>query len=515
MHYKPRMTVVVTLAVVLFVTLAVSQAEQAKTGGILRIAYSQDMTGMDPHKSLGIPAVYVMQNIFQNLVSLDEKLEFAPELAESWEATEGGKTYIFHLRRGVQFHDGTPFNAAAVKWNFDRLLNPKEGVRLRSRFSTVDRVEVVDDYTIKIVQKHPSRLLLSALASYSLSGLMIISPASYEKWGKKELMHHPAGTGPFIFDRWESGRFIRLKRNPHYWKPGLPYLDGLEFKIIREEVTRSVSLRRKEVDYVNRLPAEYVSSATKDPKVRILKGPATVMVYGYLNHTRKPFDNLSVRQAILGYGLNRQQLADTVFVGHGAPLLGMAPEGARGYVDLSEKYSYDPEKAVALLKEAGYDQRNPLEFEIVLNPFNAGFAAPLRTQLEKLGVVKVKVRVYDHPTFIRTIIKGNLDMGVTQSYPFLDIGDRLVIIESREIGGINLASVKDAQLDKLATAFRQAPDLPQWQQRGSELLEYMADNAVYVAMTTMPAIDAARDYVKGLQFRRHLRIQFETAWLDK
>lgn len=515
MSWKRCVTIVVILVVMLCIALSSVYAEQPKTGGILRIAYAQDMTGMDPHTSLGIPAVYVMQNIFQNLITLDENLEFAPELAESWKTTDGGKTYVFHLRRGVQFHDGTPFNAQAVKWNFDRLLDPEEKVRIRSRFSTVEQVEVVDDYTIKIIQKYPSRLLLSALASYSLTGLMIISPASYEKWGRKDLMHHPAGTGPFIFDQWESGRFIRLKRNPNYWKPELPYLDGLEFKIIREEVTRAASLRRKAVDYANRVPAEYVSNVTKDAKVRIFKGQATVMVYGYLNHNRKPFDDLRVRQALLGYGLDRQQLSETVFVGHGAPLLGMAPPGSQGYIDLLEKYPYDPEKAKALLKEAGYDAKKPLELEIVLNPFNAGFAAPLRTQLENLGVVKAKVRIYDHPTFIRSIIKGELDMGVTQSYPFLDIGDRLVILESREIGGVNLANVQDSRLDQLAEAFRRAPELPQWRQTGKDLLEYLADNAVYVSMTTMPAIDAARDYVKGLPFRRHLRIQFETTWLDK
>ena len=152
MRRTHRAAVAVCLFVILGMALTVVQAETPKRGGTLRIAYAQDMTGMDPHRSLGIPAVYVMQNIFQNLITLDEKLEFAPELAESWESPDGGKTYVFHLRQGIQFHDGTPFNAKAVKWNFDRLLNPEEKVRIRSRFSTVDRVEVIDDNTIKIVQ---------------------------------------------------------------------------------------------------------------------------------------------------------------------------------------------------------------------------------------------------------------------------------------------------------------------------------------------------------------------------
>lgn len=515
MKPKHGLSVVVALLGVLVLALLPSRAAQPKVGGTLRIGYAQDITGLDPHMSLGIPGVYVMQNIFQNLVTLDEHLEFVPELATSWDVTDGGKTYVFHLRRGVQFHDGTPFNAQAVQWNFDRLLDPQEGVRLRSRFAMVDRVEVVDDYTVKIVQKHPSRLLLSALASYSLAGLMIISPASYAQWGKQDLMHHPVGTGPFVFDQWEPGRFIRLKRNPHYWKPGLPYLEQLEFTIIKEQVSRAAALRRQEVDYVNRLPAEYVPQVSKDATLQLYKGPATVLVFGYFNMTRKPFDDVRVRRALLGYGLNRQQLAETIFLGHGDPLVGMVPQGSRGYIDLLETYPYDPTKAKALLQEAGYDARHPVEFELVLNPFNASFAAPLRTQLEQLGAVRMKVRIYDHPTFIRSILKGELDMGVTQSYPFLDIGDRLAILISKEQGGINLANVQDARLDTLVDAFSRASELAAWQQSGAALLTYLAEHAVYVGLTSMPAIDVARDDVQGLQPRRHLRLQFETTWLNR
>ena len=142
-----------TLALCLGFTLALLassglDAGEPRRGGTLRIGYVQDITGLDPHTSGGFPAAYIQQNLFQSLVTLNEALEIVPELADSWEVHDGGKTYVFHLRHGVQFHDATPFDAQAVKWNFERLLNPEEAVLFRGFFASVDTVEVVDAQTV-------------------------------------------------------------------------------------------------------------------------------------------------------------------------------------------------------------------------------------------------------------------------------------------------------------------------------------------------------------------------------
>jgi peptide/nickel transport system substrate-binding protein len=172
-------------------------AGEPRRGGTLRIAYEADITGLDPHTSLGIQAMYVEQNLFNTLVSIDENAEYVPDLAESWEVKEDGRVYIFHLRQGVKFHDGTDFNAEAVKWNFDRLLDPQENVITRSYFEPIlESVQVIDEHTLQITLKYPTNTLLPALAAYRV-GFMIISPASYKKWGRQDLPLHPAGTGPF------------------------------------------------------------------------------------------------------------------------------------------------------------------------------------------------------------------------------------------------------------------------------------------------------------------------------
>jgi len=189
---------------------------------------------------------------------------------------------------------------------------------------------VVDAQTVRIVQKYPSQMLLPALASYGLAGFMLISPTSYKTWGSKDLRLHPSGTGPFKFVQWERNNFIRLERNPHYWKPGLPYLDRLEFKIIKEGVTRLVALRGGEVDFANRVPIEQVRLVEKDPKIRLLKGPDMALVYTSFNTQQKPFDDIRVRRALAGYGLNREEISRVVFLGHASPLVSMVPPGRRG-----------------------------------------------------------------------------------------------------------------------------------------------------------------------------------------
>jgi ABC-type transport system substrate-binding protein len=490
-------------------------AEAPKRGGALRIGYWQDMTGMDPHTHIGIPAVYVMQNLFQSLVTVNEELEIVPELAESWEVKEGGQTYVFRLRQGVKFHDGTPFDAAAVKWNFERLFDPEEKAVMRAYFGAVASVDVIDAQTLKLTQKYPSQMVLPALASYGLAGFMLISPSSYKTWGKRDLPLHPAGTGPFKFVKWDQNTFILLERNTQYWKPGLPYLDRLEFKIIKEGVTRLAALRRGEVDFANRLPVEQVGLVEKDPKIQLFKGPDMALVYTWFNTQRKPFDDIRLRQALAGYGLDRAEIAKTVFLGHGSPLVSMVPTGARGHLDFPERYPYNPEKARALLKEAGYDERNPLQYTILLNPFNIIFAAPLKTQLERLGVVKVTIEVPDHPTFLKRILNHELDQGVTQSYPFLEAGERFRLFETKARGGLDWANAQDAKADTLVDEFYRATDAKLREQRAEAVLRYSAENALLLGLSTIPFFDAVRDDVKDFRFRRHLKVDFETVWLNR
>jgi ABC-type transport system substrate-binding protein len=260
--------------VVLFVFTSAAATQQAKHGGTLKIAFESDVPGMDPHTSLGVQVQVLIPSLFNTLVTIDENLEVVPDLASSWEVKDDGRTYIFHLHKGVKFHDGTDCDAEAIKWNFDRLLNPEEKVLTAPFFTMVEAVEPVDAHTLKITLQYPTETFLRALANYR-KGFPIISPTAYKTWGKQDLAAHPTGTGPFKLARWEQNALILLERNAQYFKPGLPYLDKIEFRIMKDGVTRATALRAGEVDFVNLVPIEHVERLSKDPKMRVLRGQET------------------------------------------------------------------------------------------------------------------------------------------------------------------------------------------------------------------------------------------------
>ena len=155
----------------------------------------------------------------------------------------------FTRARGVKFHEGSDFDAEVVRWNYQRAVDPDEDAFIAPFLSIVDSVEVIDAHTkkVKFTLKHPTRTLLPTLAINRV-GFLQMSPASYKRWGKDEVRLHPDGTGPFKLGKWEQNRIVVLEKNPHYFKPGLPYLDRVELQIIKEGVTRVTALRAGKVD---------------------------------------------------------------------------------------------------------------------------------------------------------------------------------------------------------------------------------------------------------------------------
>jgi peptide/nickel transport system substrate-binding protein len=492
-------------------------ADEPRRGGTLRIAYEADITGMDPHTSLGIQAMYVEQNLFNTLVTIDENAEYVPDLAESWEVKEDGRVYIFHLHQGVKFHDGTDFNAETVKWNFDRLLNPKENVITRSYFEPIiEAVRVIDEHTVQITLKYPTNTLLPALAVYRV-GFMIISPTSYKKWGREGLPHHPAGTGPLKLVRWEQNRIIELERNPHYFKKGLPYVDRLEFNIMKDGTTRATAIRAGEVDFVNEVPVEHAARLTEDSHIQTYRGMDASKIYIPFNVQRKPFDDLRVRQALAGYGISRQAIAKLAFLGLAEPLVGVIPPGARGHKDLLEMYPYDPRKAKQLLEAIGITSSNPLEYRIMTHaayPPLPNVATIMKTQLESLGPVRVTVEVIDRPIFLKRLREHDFDQVVNMALPFIDINARSYLLEAAE-GSLNQANHTDMHVDALFDKWRRTVDPDAQNQVGHELQQYIAEKMLMPVLTTRPTIQAARDTVKGYTYRRGLKVSFETTWLTR
>jgi len=503
------------IAILIVLGLAgLAVAQQPRSGGTFRVAWEQDVTGFDPHWSPGLQVQYIVGNLFNSLVTIDQDMNFIPELAESWEVQENGKVYLFRLHKGVKFHDGTDFDAAVVAWNFEHIMDPEQRAFARPFFQVIEKVEPLDAHTVKFTLKYPTQTFLPTLGLYR-TGFLIKSPTTYKKWGRQDAHLHPTGTGPFKLTRWEPNQIIVLEKNPTYFKQGLPYLDRIELKIMKDGITRATALRAGEVDFVNYVPKEMVERLSRDPKIQVLKGPDTQSVNISFHNTRKPFDDVRVRQALGGYGIDRHAIAKTAMVGQGRALWSFVPPGGKDHLDFADQFPYNPEKAKALLKEAGFDEKNPLKYTIMTHgaePSLPTIATILKTQLAQIGV-EVTIEVIDRPVFLRRLTTDrDWDQFVNLTLSSLDAYSRSFVLDTR---GINQVNHQDPKIDELWDRIKQAPTPQEFSRLSQEVQRYIVGNMVQMSATTLPFIQAARDSVKGYVFERGFKIRFEGTWLDK
>jgi ABC-type transport system substrate-binding protein len=448
------------------------------------------------------------------LVTIDEQLNYVPELAESWEAQDGGKVDVFRLRQGVTFHDGTDFDAAAVIWNFERIMDPEENALGRPLFQIIDKVEALDAHTVKFTLKYPSQTFLPALAIYPRN-FLIKAPSTYKTWGRQDAHLHPTGTGPFKLAKWDTNQIIVLEKNPAYFKIGLPYLDRIEFKIMKDGVTRATALRAGEVDYVSWVPREHADRVTKASKIQVWTGKGSSTAFSAFNVSRKPFDDSKVRIALAGYGIDRRAIAKAALLGHGGPQWGFLPPGAKGFKDFSELYPYDPAKAKALLKEAGFDEQNPLKYSLVTHAGESALptmATIMKTQLAKVGV-QLNVEVLDRPIYLKRTNNHDYEQLLNASSHMLDAYDRASSFDRH--AGVNIPNHQDPKVDELLDRLRQAGTEADYIKAGEDLQEYATRQMMYFGVATLPDIEAARDHVKGYVFMRGFKKRFETVWLNK
>jgi peptide/nickel transport system substrate-binding protein len=318
-------------------------------GGTLRVAFESDTKTLDPAFSENWAERQPLYLIFNTLLSINKDASPGPELAERWEVLDAGKRLVLHLRKNVKFHDETQFDAAAVKFNLDRCLDPATGSPLRSGLSAiVESVEVADSSTVILHLKAPSPALLGMLAQRE--GFMA-SPTAVRKYGK-DFATNPVGTGPFIFKQWTPGNSLSVVKNPRYWEPGKPYLDGVVFNDIANVVVGIQRLRTGEADYISALSPIDIKQLQNLPEIVLDRGPASRWYSLQWQVDRPPFNNPALRQAI-AYALDRKRLIDILMNGNVPLAESIAPPGSWWFDPTLRSYPYDPAKSKALLAQAG------------------------------------------------------------------------------------------------------------------------------------------------------------------
>ncbi len=287
--------------------------------------------------------------LYDSLVWLNDENAIEPALAERWDISDDGTEYTFYLRQDVTFHNGEPFNADAVVFSWERAKDA--GFEYSDQWQEADSVEKIDDYTVKITTPEPNALFFSILAD----AWAIIPPGYFEEVGQAGFDEAPMGTGPYKFVEWVKGDHITFEANLDYWR-GAPKIQTVSFRPIPESATRVAAIQTGEVDIVTRLSSEEAQSLLGAPNVTVIKYPVTRVYYVAFNNMTtgvgQPTEDARVRQA-MNYAVDVDAIIDALFDGFAEPATGYVATGELGYGAV-EPFGYDPDKARALLAEAGY-----------------------------------------------------------------------------------------------------------------------------------------------------------------
>ena len=357
-------------------------------------------TNLDPRVGIDAQSERIDELIFDALVRRDEHFNLQPWLAERWEIPDP-LTYIFHLHRGVRFHDGRLLTSRDVKWTLDTIIQGKIRSTKTAVFQYVDRIDAPDDHTVVIHLKEPFAGLLWNLSDGAIG---IVPYGSDDKFNR-----HPIGSGPFQFVSLEQDEDVVIDRNDDYWAEKAK-LQRVRFAIVPDTTTRALELRKGSGDVtINSLNADMYVAMRSDPRVELVEGPGTI--YGYLAmNLRDPIlKDVRVRQA-LAYAINREPLIHYLWRDTVRPANSILPPQHWAYNGNVPTYSYDPAKARAILDSAGYKAVNGIRFHLTIKTSSETestrlFATVLQQQLREVGIA-LDIRSFEFATFFADIQKG-------------------------------------------------------------------------------------------------------------
>jgi peptide/nickel transport system substrate-binding protein len=344
---------------------------------VLVVGMEAEAPGLDPGSALGLHTLRITHQIFETLVTTpDDSTDIVPGLAESWQVSADGLAWTFKLRRGVRFHDGTPLDAAAVKFTFDRVIDPTHPHAKSGKWSfavgylsSVKSVEAVDPTTVRLHLKYPNSSLLANLA---IPNCAIVSPTAFAK-APAEFPSQPVGSGRYRFESWERGSKLVLRRNDDYWGTrGKPRM--LVYRGIAEANARVTELLTGGVDLILPIPPDFVGRLEGTPQVAVHRKTGLTTWYVGFNVEKKPFTDKRVRQA-LNYAVNKDAIVRDILKGTGIVATGPLVPGTWAHEPNVRKYPYEPATARRLLAEAGYP--NGFEVEFWVPESGSGMQAPV------------------------------------------------------------------------------------------------------------------------------------------
>jgi peptide/nickel transport system substrate-binding protein len=500
-----KRSIAVGLAFLLLASVVIAGCGGSKSGSAgkaLIFAQGSDPRGLDPAYVDDGESAKIMTQIFEGLIRYKPgNTEIQPALATEWSVSQDGKEWTFKLRQGVKFQDGTPFNAAAVKFSIERQLPPnrKDDMPYADfTFAGVTKVEVVDDYTVKIVLEKPSAPFLANMAMALAAP--IVSPEAVKKYGDK-FIENPVGTGPYKFVKWDKGQQIELTAFDGYWGDK-PKIAKVVYKFTKENSVRASDLMTGASDIMDGVDTNDI--ATLEGKgMKILKSPGMNINYMGFYTNKAPFNNLDLRKAI-SMAINRQNLVDFLYQGNATLPNSPLPDFIPGYSKTVKPYDYNVDEAKKLLAAAGY--ANGFEFTAITysnprpyNPANGEkLAAAVQADLAKIGV-KMNIKSYPWKEYKEAYKNGEGD-----AYFMGWIGDNgdpdnfLMLLESAQIkGSLNISKYSNPKFDALMEQGRLTMDPAQRAVIYGELQQIAVEDAPWVLISHSIDMAAQRPEVQG------------------
>ncbi len=414
-------------------------------------ASTSDAAGLSPIDTNDSVSSNVTYQVYETLFTQDpETMEIEPLLAESYENPDDN-TWVIKLKEGITFHDGTPFNAEAVKYTFEQLKDPDRAAPRASLLAPIESIEVEDENTVVLNTEEPYGPMLAAL---SHTNAAIVSPTADQEG---DINKEPVGTGPFVFDEWVEGDHITLTRNEDYWRDPAK-LEKVTYKVVPEFSTAISMLETGEVQFIDAIASDHINRVESIQNVEVQKTEGTRVSYLGFNMEKEPFNELAFRQAV-AYGIDQEayvsQLNDL-----GIDNESIIGPNVFGYQeDAKEKgYAYNPEKAKQLIEDNGYAGQ-----EITLFAANRDnymkMAEIVQSQLSEIGL-NVSIETMEWASFLESARKGDYEMTFLGWSNSTADGSELLYpnLHSDNIGSSNYARYENSEFDKLVQESRSSVD---------------------------------------------------------
>ena len=470
----------------------------------LTVIWAEDIgqaDNLDPRVSSSRHVAQAIIQMFDQLIYADEDANVYPGLAKSWEVSEDQLSWTFQLRDDVTFHDGTPFNAEAVKYTFDTIVDPALGSRAAiDLIGPYESTEVLSEFVARVNFSRPFAAALSAFTTWQVGSM--VSPTAGRSLGIDGFARNPVGTGPFRFVSWEEGKEIIMERNPDYdWAPefyahsGPSEVERVVIRFIPDAGTRAAALEVGEVNVADLMPARDMQRYRNSRDIGILVGnvaglPLSVL----LNYSRGPLEDILVRKAFL-HSINRPRISETLFFGFAEPAYGPIGSATPMYwPGVEEYYNYDPEQAAALLDEAGWVDTNgdgvrekdgqnlDLFFAASVEPETA---VAVQGDANKVGFnVMVEQVTFAHE---KGIVEANQADLTFLRWVSLDPGIMIIPFHSRNIPtpghfGFNWSRVNEPDLDRLLEAGESATSVEEREEIYREVQQRISELAISLAV---------------------------------